>query len=66
MQSLKDKCNFLRGKIQELTEENILLKKFLNTKKTFAEDFRRFYKQDLLVENQHLRAKVLSLTPYNT
>ena len=30
-----------------------------------ADDFKHFYKQDLLNENEHLRATILNLTPYN-
>ena len=30
-----------------------------------ADEFRHFYKEDLLQENAMLRAQVLSMTPYN-
>lgn len=30
-----------------------------------ADDFKHFYKQDLLHENQLLRSQILNLTPYN-
>eukprot|EP00347_Sterkiella_histriomuscorum_P009187 403342191 len=61
----KDHQNFLRSKNQQLQEQNILLKKFLHSKKQMADDFKHFYKQDLLQENQSLRTQILNLTPYN-
>jgi chromosome segregation ATPase len=65
LQETKDRCNFLRSKNQELQELNFMLKKYLNSKKPLLDDFKDFYKEDLIAENQHLRAKILSLNPYN-
>ena len=41
------------------------MKKYLHSKKPLADEFKHFYKEDLLTENQHLRERILSLTPYN-
>jgi len=42
-----------------------MLKKFLNSKKELSEEFRKFYKADLLAENTYLKTKIAKLTPYN-
>lgn len=43
----------------------MLMTRFLHTKPTLKEEFKSFYNEDLLNENQYLRARILSLTPYN-
>ncbi|CDW81066.1 UNKNOWN [Stylonychia lemnae] len=65
VQKHKDQQNYLRSKNQQLQEQNILLKKFLHSKKAMADDFKHFYKEDLINENQFLRSQILTLTPYN-
>ena len=65
LQKQKDLTQLFRSKNQQLLEQNIMLKKFLHSKKQMADDFKHFYKQDLLNENEHLRATLLTLSPYN-
>jgi hypothetical protein len=43
----------------------MLTSRYLHTKPNLKEEFKQFYNEDLLNENQYLRARILSLTPYN-
>jgi hypothetical protein len=43
----------------------MLMSRYLHTKPALKEEFKHFYHEDLLNENQYLRTRILSLTPYN-